>query len=227
MENSSLTEHEQNIIEHLETLWKLPEAISPDIFTPIIEMLLHFQEPYKTIGLRKIAEHIVSTMNLHLLSLLALFQHNAAVENISLQEQAETLAQVNPNVFRMLDRLSKNLSLSSLDDLATLSNIVLSLQTLSQTESAQEAQSWLYELPATCYQQLEQERLVVDSQNVVFTKNEGVERAAFQTHSFYKEPMQNMVFIKPEQLSISVSPQISPLVPLRQKQGQRNLPHIA
>lgn len=227
MEHSSFTEHEYHLLEHLKTLWKLPEAISPDIFQSIVEMLLHFQEPYKTIGLRKIAEYLVSTINIHLLSLLALFQHKAAREGINEQEQAETLAQVGPDMFRVLDRLSTHLSLSSLDDLVVLSTIVLSLQTLSQTESAQEAQSWLYELPTICSQQLLHEHLLVDSHHVVFTSNESAEPATDQVHGFYQEYMQNTIYIKPEQLSVSLPRHRAPGVSLEQKQEQGDLPYIA
>jgi len=169
MEVTQLTEQEKSIIGQLEALWRSSQDISSDTLKSITEMLLQFPDTYKTIGLQKIAEHSISAINLHILSLMALLQREASAEGIDSQELAETLEQVQPVLFQIIDRLSKDLSLSSLDDLAVLSNIVISLQTLSRTHSAQEAQSWLYELPTMCYQQLSQEHLLKEAQNPVGT----------------------------------------------------------
>lgn len=228
MGNTPLTAREQNIIEQLETLWKLPDAVSPDTLKLIIEMLLHFQEPFKTIGLQKIAEYSVSTLNLHMLSLLALFQQKAVEEGISLQEQMETLEQVNPEVFRLLTSSSKNLSFSSLDDLVMLSNIVLSLQTLSQTESAQEAQSWLYDLPAMCFQQLTQEHLLIDPQKVTFTFQEGDTSIMHPVYPAFPPTMSEVHPIKLNYLPVSQikSPTFF-FVPTEMRQGKSNLPYTA
>ena len=56
----------------------------------------------------------------------------------------------------------KRLTIRSLDDLVTLSNITFSLRTLSQADSAEEAQNWMYELPVLYSRQLAQEHLVTN-----------------------------------------------------------------
>jgi hypothetical protein len=170
MDDVQLTQREHNIIEQLELVWQFPRDISTETLKHITEMVLRLPEISKVVGLQKLAEYAMSVMNLHILSLLDLFQRQADAEHISSREQKETLVQVIPAIFRLFTSLDRNhLSISSLDDLATLSNIVLSLHTLSQSESADEAQSWLYELPATYQQQLTQEHLLVEPSKIVFT----------------------------------------------------------
>lgn len=170
MNNVQLTQRERNIIEQLESVWQLPREISTETLRHITEMVLHLPETARDAGLQKLAEYAMSILHLHILSLLDLFQRQAETEHISPQEQKETLEQVVPAIFRLFAFLERNrLSISSLDDLATLSNIVLSLHTLSQSETADEAQSWLYELPLTYQQQLTQEHLLIEPSRVIFT----------------------------------------------------------
>lgn len=97
------------------------------------------------------------------------------------------------------------ISLSSLDDLAVLSNIVIGLQTLSQTHSAQEAQSWLYELPTLCYQQLAREHLLEETQRKVFL----IQREPMVTVHQNWLPMEaapGVLFLSPEDIHVSYSP---------------------
>ncbi len=60
--------------------------------------------------------------------------------------------------------ISRHIIIRSIDDLVTLSNITFSLYTLSQIDSAEEAQNWMYELPELYYRQLKQEHLVANLQ---------------------------------------------------------------
>src|SRR5713101_2925626 len=162
MQNDQLLLRTQRIIEHLEDLWDYPQEPSPDVLRQITEFVVGLQEPYKTIGLKKIAEHTISNMSLHILATMATFQQKAEEEGIRSEDRQETLAHVQPETFRILHELSKPVSVRSLDDLAALTNITVSLQTLSQNDSAEAAQSWLYELPTMYYRQLTQENLVVN-----------------------------------------------------------------
>ena len=161
MQDDRSSQRTQRIIEHLEDLWRYPQEPSPDVLKQITEFIISLQEPYRSIGFQKIAEHAINNISLHILALMATFEQKAEQEGISLENRDETFNRITPETFRILDALSKNISVQSLDDIAALCNITIGLQTLSQTNFAQEAQSWLYELPTMYYNQLEQENLVV------------------------------------------------------------------
>jgi len=162
MQNDQSLLRTQRIIEHLEGLWQCPQEPSPNELRQITEFIVSLQEPYRSTGLEIIARHTVSNMSLHILALMATFQQKAEQEAISPEDRKETFEHIQPEVFRILDELSKHVSVRSLDDLAALTNITVSLQTLSQNDSAEAAQSWLYELPTMYYRQLTQENLVVN-----------------------------------------------------------------
>ncbi|MEO7019540.1 MAG: hypothetical protein ABI234_05265 [Ktedonobacteraceae bacterium] len=169
MDQSSQRVH--NILEHLEELWQLPHEPSAADLKNITEFVIGLQEPYRTIGLRQIAEHTMSNIHLQILSLMALFQQKAEEEGISLASQYKTFEQINPIAFQVMDDVNKNCSISSFEDLSALCSIAVGLQMLSQSDSAQEAQSWLYELPTTYYQQLEQEKLIIPGTSDIPFKN--------------------------------------------------------
>jgi hypothetical protein len=163
MQDNQSPQRIHHIIRELEELWQYPHEPSTDDLTKITEFIVSLQEPYKTIGLQKIAEHTISNISLHILAIMALFQQKATEEGISPQNRDETFNQINPKAFQILDELNKHFSINSLDELVALSNITIGLQTLSQVNTASEAQSWLYELPTMYYQQLKQENLVVNA----------------------------------------------------------------
>src|SRR5437867_351208 len=100
----------QRIIEHLEDLWRYPQEPTPDEIKHITEFVVGLQEPYRTIGLEKISEHTISNMSLHILALMATFQQKAEQEGISTEDRKETLDHVQPETFRILDELSKHVS---------------------------------------------------------------------------------------------------------------------
>ena len=77
MQDDQLSLRNQHIIEHLEKLWQTPQEPSLDILKQIIEFVVGLEEPYQTIGSKKIAEHAISNMSLHILSLMATFQQKA------------------------------------------------------------------------------------------------------------------------------------------------------
>lgn len=160
MQNQEKSLHTQNIIEHLENSWKLPQELSPESLRHITELVTNLQEPYRSTGLKIIAEHIVNDMSLRILSLMSTFQRKSEEEGISSEERDETFDFILPETFHILDELTSHVSVQSLDDVATLSNITISLQEATDTTSANEAQSLLYEVPTMYYNQLTYEHLV-------------------------------------------------------------------
>src|SRR5260370_30014683 len=67
-------------------------------------------------------------------------------------------------LFPLLMGLSKKIVVQSLDDLATLSAITIGLYGLSHTETAEQAQRWIYSLPKVYMRQLAQEHMVAHRQ---------------------------------------------------------------
>ncbi|HZO71284.1 MAG TPA: hypothetical protein VFB60_03715 [Ktedonobacteraceae bacterium] len=160
MEGNGGTERNQKIIEHLQEAWQSLQVTSSAEVARISEFILGLQEPYKSAAMKVIAEHVVSTMNLHLLALMATFQSNAQQEDILLEDCQETFEQILPEAFHVISDINRYICVQSFDNLVALSNITGSLQTLSNTTSAEEAQSWLYELPGMYYRQLKQEQFI-------------------------------------------------------------------
>jgi len=150
----------QRILEHLEKQLRRPHEPSHDDFRRIIEFIHDIPEAYKTIGLTAIAEHFVNGMELHLLALMTRFEEKAEQEGISLKERQATLDDVLPEAFQTIKALNKQISVKSLDELVALNNITIALYTLSSVETAEEAQRWLYELPATYSRKLRQNGLL-------------------------------------------------------------------
>lgn len=161
MELHKISPRDQNIIEHLVSLWQLSSPITSEHLRAIVEMLARFSsEPsYQEIGIQKIAEYLTSSMSVHLLSLLAIFLQKAEEEKMRPERIAKVLNRVLSPLLAVLSRLPEDIHTQSLDDLSVLSNITVGLQELSQTNSAVEAQSWLRDLPKMYYGQL-QENLV-------------------------------------------------------------------
>lgn len=155
----------QNILRHLERQLERPHEPSHNVFKHIIESVLDTPEAYRAIGLTAIAQHFVNGMELHLLALLSTFQEKAEQEGISLKESQATLEDILPRAFQTLETLSKHVTVTSLDELAALNNITTVLYTLSSTETAEEAQRWLYELPLTYSHRLRQAGLLLDEQS--------------------------------------------------------------
>ena len=150
----------QRILEHLEQQVRRSHEPSHENFKRIIESILTIPEAYRAIGLTTIAEHFVNGMEMHLLELVATFEEKAEKEGISTREYQATLQDVLPEAFQTLAALRKQLTIASLDELAALNNITIRLYTLSISETATEAQQWLYELPATYLRQLHQAGLL-------------------------------------------------------------------
>ncbi len=154
----------QRVLEHLEQQLRRAHEPSHESFKRIIEVVLTIPEAYRAIGLTTIAEHFVNGIEMHLLELVATFEEKAETEEISTGEYEATLQSVIPEAFQTLATLRKQLCITSLDELAALNNITIRLYTLSISETATEAQQWLYELPATYLRQLSHAGLLSEKQ---------------------------------------------------------------
>ncbi|QBD80439.1 hypothetical protein EPA93_32485 [Ktedonosporobacter rubrisoli] len=131
-------------------------------------------------------------MGLHFLNLLATFEQKAEDEGIDKEEIIQTLQGALIEQFPEMMGISKQILIKSLDELVALSNITLSLHTLSQANTAEEAQSWIYELPMLYSRQLAQEFLTVNNQtHITITPNATTRRisSSFSYESSLPNPV--------------------------------------
>jgi len=80
MENNdeyAVSQNTQRLIEHLEDLWQQPHELSPEKLKHLVGFVAHFPEPYRAMGITKIAEYLISYMGLHFLDIMATFQEKA------------------------------------------------------------------------------------------------------------------------------------------------------
>jgi hypothetical protein len=160
LEENAISQRSLRLISYLENLWQRPHGPSPEVFKRIMEFIVHLPEPFQTMAMTKIAEYLVSNMGLHFLDIMATFEQKAADEGISSEEQAQTFRSVLLEMLPAIMGLSKQIVIRSFDDLVALCNITFSLYTLSQVDSAEDAQSWMFELPVMYSRQLRQEHLI-------------------------------------------------------------------
>jgi hypothetical protein len=161
-EGRNLSPRTQKLISHLETVWQDPPQQSPEMFKRIIAFLSQLPDSYQTLGMTKIAEYFASSMGLHFIDLLANFQKTAELEGMDQEEIVETLEGAINEFFLDMMGISKHIVARSLDDLVTASNITFGLYTLSQSEKAEKAQNWVYELPLLYMRYLSQENLMTN-----------------------------------------------------------------
>lgn len=161
MQNEQTSLRTQRILAHIESVWQREKALPADVMKSITEYVTSLPEEFKAVGLRVIANNAVNSMNMHMLWLIDTFQRNAESEGISARSRAETLVEMLPESFAVMEKVCDQLAVRSLDDLAALVNITSSLQTLSRTGSAEEAHSWLFELPMMYYNQLAETGLLL------------------------------------------------------------------
>jgi hypothetical protein len=146
----------QQLIEHLEDAWKQSHELSLESLKGIISSL---PEPYRTMSIATLADRLVNDMKLHMLDLLVTFYGKAEQEEIDTDERDETLQDILRDVSQLL-LLNERLSVQSLDELLTLSNVTAGLRSLSAVDTAESAQRWLYKLPALYQNRLEQEHMM-------------------------------------------------------------------
>jgi len=166
-DEQGLSQRTQRLIESLGDLWQHPHQLSSEKLKRIIEFVVHFPESYRSMAMTKIAEYLVDNMGLHFLDIMATFQQKAEQEGIDRKECEGTFQDIMPELFPTMMRLSRNLSVRSFDDLVRLSNITFSLYGLSQADTAEEAQRWMYTLPKVYHNQLERDHLISSMQGQV------------------------------------------------------------
>jgi len=164
MQREQLSPRNQRLLEHLESVWQRQKSLPPDALKHITRLVISFPEEHKAAGLRMLADDVISSMRLHLLGLVEAFKRYAEQEDISLEDRDETLQDTLPEIFNTIKKIDEQLTVRSLDDLTALVNITVSLQSVSQARSADEAQSSLYELASLYYKRLVEEGLLVDAQ---------------------------------------------------------------
>jgi hypothetical protein len=152
--------HIRQRLEYLGDLWQHSHEPSATTLRRIAEFVVSLPEPYRAMGLKAIAEHFVNNISLRYLDIMATFLEKAEQEGIDQEEQEGTFHDVMSGLLPIMMRLSSNITVQSLDDLVTLSNITFGLSRLSQADSAERAQRWMYKLPKQYYSQLAQEHLV-------------------------------------------------------------------
>jgi hypothetical protein len=155
------------LIEYLDKQWQRSLGPSSVALRSITEFLVRFPDVYKmqqVMAMTKIAESLIDAMCLHFLNILATFQEKAEQEGIDAEEREALLRSVLTETFPEMMSLSRHVTIQSIDDLVTLSNITHGLYTLSQVSSAEEALSWMFELPALYRRQLAQGQLLTSIQ---------------------------------------------------------------
>src|SRR5579864_7040438 len=113
-EELPLSPRTQQLISHLETLWKRPCQPSPEMLKRISEFLTQLPDSYQALGISKIAEYFTSSMGLHFLDLMARFQQNAKLEGMDKEEIVATLEGAITEFFPEMMGISKQVLTRSL-----------------------------------------------------------------------------------------------------------------
>lgn len=154
------SQDEQVLIEHLSQQWQKAHEPSPEELQSILELAADLPDHSKSAALTAIGEHLTSHLILHFLGLIATFRQKAEQEGISLIEREACIQDVlNERLDKIID-INHDLVIVSLEDLSTLSAITLNLQTLSHAHTAEDAQTWMYELPTMYRDELSAENLL-------------------------------------------------------------------
>ncbi len=165
--NQAVSSREQRLVEQVHK--QLQNSCEP---TPesLEQILLALPEKYQTMAIQVMAERFANSMKVHLLSIIAIFYREAANENIDAEDRDETLQDVEADVYDVM-ALNSQLAIDTLGDLFKLGKITESAQNLSQCDNAEEAQRWLYNLPAVYQGRLEREHLIREGASLVITSS--------------------------------------------------------
>ena len=155
-------------IKHLENQWRSVDEASSIRFRPLIELIVSLDEEDRTAWLTEIAKHLANILCQHFLEMLVIFAQRAEQEEIDLEEREGTFHDTLEASFPLMLGLSSNISIQSLNDLLTLSNITIGLYRLSHVDSAERAQRWMYKLPKLYHSQLAQEHLIINAKDTTF-----------------------------------------------------------
>ena len=161
-------QNKEALIEYLEDQWQSIHEASSIRFRPLIELIVGLDEENRNAGLTAIAKHFISTLSLHYLDIMSIFQQKAEQEEIDLEEREGTFHDTLESSFPLMLGLSSNIFIQSLNDLLTLSNITVGLYRLSHVDSAESAQRWMYKLPKLYHSQLAQEHLIINAKDTPY-----------------------------------------------------------
>lgn len=164
MSNTQTPQRNQHIIEHIKDAWGDLQQPTPEKIVRILDSLRTLPEQDAKVGLETIATYLTNTMAVHLFDLLAIFQEKAEQEGFSAADREEILNDVLPDVIKLVQELKEHVTANSIEALAILANTTIGLQMLSTTDSADDAHSWLYELPSICHGQLSERKLLISTQ---------------------------------------------------------------
>lgn len=147
------------ILEHFKNLWQQPHELSVEVLEKIIVGL---PEEGGDAGIETITEYLVNFLKLHFLDIVATFQQKAVEEGMGVAERDEIVRDAMTESFQTVQKLGKLLSVQTVGELLLLSNITFGLYALSQSETAEKAQGWIYKLPKIYRNRLEREHLIAD-----------------------------------------------------------------
>jgi hypothetical protein len=159
-----LSQSIRHLIDSLAELWQCPLQPSSERLQDILEFVIEFPGLYRAMAMTKVAEYLVDAMGLHYLDIMTTFQQKAEQEGIDMEEREGTLQDIMTELYPTMMQLNRSISVHSLDDLINLSNITFGLYGLSQVNSAERAQRWLYRLPRLYHDQLAREHLIPEFQ---------------------------------------------------------------
>lgn len=130
--------------------------ISPEA---IEQLILALPMQYREMAIQAAAEQFVIAMRLQTLQLVALFYQQAEREGISAEDRDETLQDVEADIHSLGDLIHK-LVVNTPEALARIGEITVGVRGLSQCSSAENVQSWLYDVSSVYQDTLEQGHFV-------------------------------------------------------------------
>ena len=154
--NQAISPYEQGFVEELEKYWKSIHDLSSK---DLRKMLLSLPDKYRNMAIQAVAEYLTNSMKLHLLQTATIFYQHAEEDGIGMKECEATLQDVEADAYSVME-LNQSLSVHTYKDLFKLGKITASIQGLGESDTAEDAQNWLYNLPAIYSGRLEREHLI-------------------------------------------------------------------
>lgn len=157
MQEKNISLCEQRLLLRLEELWQHPHELSIEILRKLI---LDIPEEFQAESLETLAGYLANLTKLHFLDIVATFHQKAEEEGFGISERDEIIQDIMPESVRAIDKLGREMEIRSLDDLVLLGNITFGLYSLSQVDTAEAAERWMYKFPKMYRDRLEQEQLL-------------------------------------------------------------------
>ncbi len=156
-------EYNKNVIGFIVDDAQNLATLSPEMLSNILSFIVTIEnDTHKRQALNLVAQYIISTMSIHILSLMSSFQRNAALDDIIDEHIKETLDEVLPKAMRLLCNLHNNIDIASLCKLYTLCHITSSLEVLfhDNGKEASLIQNSLYFLPEMFFDEIKEDMLL-------------------------------------------------------------------